>query len=472
MGKKGGVPVAGHCAAVDGERLGEPLPIGLSLVIVMLLVGLNGFLVAAQHAMSKARMNRMERLTAGKDDRAGRARRMLERSGYVTACQLGITGASIGIGWLGANLAAARVAPWLSHVAGVGPSIAVWLSVAAVFLPLVLLHVTIGALVPRAAAHRRAELAAIRAARPLHLLFLSIWPLVWLAHHATSLLLKMAGIASAHEKESAHTEEDLRNLLKESHRSGYIDQTELTLVDNIFEFTETTAREIMIPRTEMICLHAGLSLQANTSIAVQYMRTRYPVCETDKDDIIGFVHMKDLFNLTAGTVESITDVIRSVTSVPDSIPISVLLKLMQRNKTQLVILIDEYGGTSGLVTLEDIMEEIVGDIRDEFDSDQAAIVRQEDGSCLVSGLILIEEMNSFFGMSLETDDYDTIGGWLYAQLSFPPAKGHSLDYDGRFQLIIEEMQHLRISRIRVVDRGVDVQHNMKEGLNGSIYYSD
>ncbi|RJE91000.1 HlyC/CorC family transporter [Paenibacillus sp. 1011MAR3C5] len=469
MCKKGGAPVAGPCAAVDGNGLGEPLPVGMSLTLVMLLVGLNGFLVAAQHAMSKARMNRIERLTAGKGAHAGRARRMLERNGYATACQLGITGASIGIGWLGSNLAAGRAAPWLTDAMGISPALAIWSSIALVFVPLVLLHVTIGALVPRAAAHRKAELAAIRAARPLHLLYLSLWPLVWLAHHSTSAMLKLAGLAPATEKEPAHTEEDLRNLLKESHRSGFIDQTELTLVDNIFDFTETTAREIMIPRTEMICLHAGLSLQANKTIAVQYMRTRYPVCETDKDDIIGFVHMKDLFSFSTGMVESIREVMRPVTSVPDSLPISVLLKLMQRNKTQLVILIDEYGGTSGLVTLEDIMEEIVGDIQDEFDPEHAAIVRQEDGSCLVSGSMLIEEMNSFFGMNLESGDYDTIGGWLYSQLPFPPAKGHSVSNDdGRFQLIVEEMQHLRILRIRIIDMAGDIQRTIKKGLNGSV----
>ncbi|MFF2887094.1 hemolysin family protein [Paenibacillus sp. NPDC057967] len=448
--------------------MGEPLPLGLSLTLVMLLVGLNGFLAASQHAMSRARMNRMERLTSGKDAHAGRARRILERSGYATACQLGITMSSIGLGWLGANLAAGRVAPWLSDAATISPSAAVWSSIALVFVPLVLLHVTIGALVPRAAAHRRAELAAIRAARPLHLLYLTIWPLVWLADHSTSVMLKIGGIALPTEKEPAHTEEDLRNLLKESHRSGYIDQTELTLVDNIFDFTETTAREIMIPRTDMICLHAGLSLQANKTIAVQYMRTRYPVCETDKDDIIGFVHMKDLFNLSSGTVASIKEVMRPVTAVPDSIPISVLLKLMQRNKTQLVILIDEYGGTSGLVTLEDIMEEIVGDIQDEFDREHAAIIRQEDGSCLVSGSMLIEEMNSFFGMNLESGDYDTIGGWLYAQLPFPPAKGHSASVDGRFQFVVEEMQHLRILRIRLIVLAEDMQRTIKKGLNGSV----
>lgn len=469
MCKKGGASVAGLSAAVDGDALGEPLPIGLSLAIVILLVGLNGFFVAAQHAISKARMNRMERLTAGKDADMGRVRRQLERSGYATACQIGIAGASIGIGWIGAEFAAGWISPGLADALGMNSSFAGWVSLIAVFCPLVLLHVIIGALTPRSLAHRKAELVALRASRPLHVLHFTLWPFVWLAQYSSAAMLRLAGISLANEKETALTEEDLRNLLKESHRSGYIDHTELTLVDNIFDFAETMAREIMIPRTEMICLHAGLSLQANKAIAVQYMRTRYPVCEKDKDDIVGFVHMKDMFNHASGTVDTIYDVMRPVTSVPDSIPISDLLKLMQKNKTQLAILIDEYGGTSGLVTLEDIMEEIVGDIQDEFDPDQAAIVRQKDGSCIVSGLMLIEEINSFFGMNLETDDYDTIGGWLYSQLPFPPKAGQCYSCaDGSFQFIIAEMQHLRISLIRIIDMAGD----REKGLNGSVRYSD
>ncbi|MCR2804806.1 hemolysin family protein [Paenibacillus soyae] len=429
------------------------MPIGFSLTLVVLLVGLNGFFVAAQHALTMARIHRLEQLAKSGGTKARRAKIILDRLNlYMTLCQLGVTAASIGLGWIGAAAASRQLAPWMASTWSLTAPIPGLIAFLLSFSSIVILHLFLGELVPRSVARRRAERTAIAAAKPLHLLYLLCLPVVWLVDLIASRLLSMLGIVPVTANEAAHTEEDLRDMLKESHRSGHIDQTELTLVDNIFEFAETTAKEIMIPRTEMICLHSGLSLQANKTIAIEYMRTRYPVCETDKDNIIGFVHIKDLLKASARTAESIVELTRPVTSVPDSIPISALLKLMQKKKTQIAILIDEYGGTSGLVTLEDIMEEIVGDIKDEFDPDIASILKNEDGTFSVSGLMLIEEVNGFFGTAIDTDDYDTIGGWIYSRIEFPPAKGQSVYYDGKYEFHIEEMQHLRITRIRIVPK--------------------
>lgn len=157
--------------------------------------------------------------------------------------------------------------------------------------------------------------------------------------------------------------------MKESHKSGFIDNTELTLFDNIFEFADTQAREIMIPRTEINCLYTNMSFEENQKILETEMHTRYPVCEGDKDNIIGFIHIKDMIRPHSEPYK-LKQLIRPITSVPESIQISSLLKIMQKKKAQMVILIDEYGGTSGLVTLEDIMEEIVGEIQDEFDEER------------------------------------------------------------------------------------------------------
>ncbi len=247
-----------------------------------------------------------------------------------------------------------------------------------------------------------------------------------------------------------HTEEELRRFMQESHQRGLIDQTELMFVDNIFQFSETTARDIMIPRTEMICLRAGLSLGANMAIAIQYMRTRYPVCDNDKDNIVGFVHIKDLLKKDMSKETSIAGLIRPVTTVPESISISNLLKLMQKKRSQIAILIDEYGGTSGLVTLEDIMEEIVGDIQDEFDPDMKYIALHEDGTYSVNGQILIEEVNGYFGLNIPTDDYDTFGGWLYAHLEGAAFPGQITDLGWKWRFQVEEIKQLRIARARLL----------------------
>lgn len=316
-----------------------------------------------------------------------------------------------------------------------------------VFAIIVSLLLVFGELLPLRAVSRNPEAALILLARPLWLLYFVLLPAVRLLQRIANGFMPMLGIHPSDGHGDAHTEADLRTLMKESHKRGFIDQTELTLVDNIFEFTDTTAREIMIPRTEMICLRAGLSLAANKAIAIQHMRTRYPVCEHDKDNIIGFVHIKDLLKDELRPMTGISTLIRPVTTVPESIPISVLLKLMQKKRSQIAILIDEYGGTSGLVTLEDIMEQIVGDIQDEFDIDSPGIVKREDGSYSISGLMLIEEVNSFFGTLIDTDDYDTIGGWMYAMVDFPPKPGQSVIVGSRCELQVEEMISLRISRI-------------------------
>ncbi|WP_317259120.1 hemolysin family protein [Paenibacillus sp. J5C2022] len=253
-----------------------------------------------------------------------------------------------------------------------------------------------------------------------------------------------------YRKPGAHSEEDLRSLMKESYQSGLIDGTELMLVDNIFQFSDTTAREIMIPRTDMICLNAAMTLQQSKEVAITHMRTRYPVYEWDKDNVIGFIHMKDLIREHPASETDIRVLIRTVTTVPETMPISTLLKLMQRQKSALAILIDEYGGTSGLVTLEDIMEEIVGDIQDEFDPDGSRLEKREDGCYSMSGMTLIEEVNSFFGLRISSDDYDTIGGWIYSRNAFPPVPGQVVDYGegGRtYSFMIEEVNRMRITRI-------------------------
>jgi CBS domain containing-hemolysin-like protein len=239
--------------------------------------------------------------------------------------------------------------------------------------------------------------------------------------------------------------------MKESNKSGLIDNAELTLMDNIFEFSETNAREIMIPRTEMICLYANLSYEENRQIAVTEMHTRYPVCDPDKDNVIGFVHIKDLLKSDRG-IGNIKKIIRPITKVPESMQISALLKLMQKRKTQMALLIDEYGGTSGLVTFEDIIEEIVGEVQDEFDEERPQIEKRDDSTHSIDGRMLIEEVNSYFGVEIESDDYDTIGGWIYAQVEMPPKRSQRIDYNNEYEFVIDETDHLRISRILVIKR--------------------
>ncbi len=421
------------------------------MVIIVLLVFLNGVFVAAEFAMVKVRSSRIDTLVQEGNKRASFASRLTNHlDAYLSACQLGITLSSLGLGWIGEPAIAHMLEPWFRDLS-ISPSLIHPLSFIIGFSFITLIHIVLGELAPKSVAIRKAEMVTLLVAWPLVLFRRLMSPFIWLLNGTANLILKPFGIDINEDSNSAHTEEEIRILMKESHKSGLIDNTELTLVDNIFDFADTNAREIMIPRTEMICLYGNMSFAENKEIALREMHTRYPVCETDKDSIIGFVHIKDLLRVPDHANPDIRDLMRPITSVPESMPISALLKLMQKKKTQIAMLIDEYGGTAGLVTLEDIMEEIVGEIQDEFDEERPEIEKKDENTYSVSGLVLIEEVNNLFGLDIPTDDYDTIGGWIYSQVEIPPKKNQAVESeDGTVRFVIEETDHLRVSRVTVI----------------------
>lgn len=424
----------------------DPEPSIYHLVFVFLLVILNGCFVSAEYALVKVRSNRIETMAEEGSKRAAFASKILRNiDPYLSACQLGITLSSLALGWLGGPAIAQLFKPVFSFL-GWGDTVVNGVSVAIAFILVTILHIVLGELAPKTFAIRKAESVTLLSAAPMTFFYKLMYPLIWVLNGLSNSLLRVFGITKATEQDSAHTEEELLLLMHESNKSGLIDNTELALVDNIFEFAETTAREIMIPRTEMICLYKHLSREENLEIANNGMRTRYPICDKDKDHIIGFVHIRDLLRTPLGSEV----VIRPILAVPESIHISDLLKLMQRGKSQIAILIDEYGGTSGLVTLEDIMEEIVGEIQDEFDHERPGIEMVNEDEYSVDGLMLIDEINSHFGTHMEMDDYDTIGGWMYAHLdTIPPQVGQSIQCEDVL-LIVEEVDQKRISRIKLM----------------------
>ncbi|TVY10328.1 hemolysin family protein [Paenibacillus cremeus] len=422
----------------------------LNVVLILVLVLLNGFFVAAEFAMVKVRNSRIDALAQTGNLTARFAQTITNNlNAYLSACQLGITLASLALGWVGEPTIAAVLEPMLKGWLGLSDVIIHTISFIIAFTLITTFHITLGEQFPKTYAIRQSENVTLWFAAPMIVFYKLMFPFIWMLNGMSNWLLKLVGIEPTTEHESAHTEEEIRVLVKESHKSGFIDNTELTLFDNIFEFTETNAREIMIPRTEMGCLYANLPFEENMEIALNEMRTRYPVCDPDKDNIIGFLHIKDLLKHQAGLTD-IRHITRPITKVPDSMPISNLLKLMQKKKVQIAILIDEYGGTSGLVTLEDILEELVGEIQDEFDEEQRpGIEKKDDLTHSIDGRLLIDEVNDYFGLEIESEDYDTIGGWIYSQIEIPPKKGQRVRYLDQFHFIIEETDDLRVSRLIV-----------------------
>jgi CBS domain containing-hemolysin-like protein len=427
----------------------DPEPVLFNLILVVLLVLLNGFFVAAEFAMVKVRSSRLEALVLEGNARAKFAQKLTSNlDGYLSATQLGITLASLGLGWIGEPAIAELIRPAL-NVFGFSEAIIHTIAFAVAFSIMTVLHIVLGELAPKSVAIQKSEAVTMWSAPLLIGFYKLMYPFIWLLNNAANWLLRMIGIQPASEHEAAHTEEEIRILMKESHKSGHIDQTELALVDNIFDFSDRNAREIMIPRMDMVCLYAQNTFEENLEIALREQMTRYPVCDPDKDNIIGFVHIKDLFSSTVKANNKNLDTItRNVITVPETISISSLLKIMQKKRSQLAIVIDEYGGTAGLLTIEDIIEEIVGEIQDEFDEERQPIEAKGKETYSIEGRLLIEEANDFLGINIDMDEVDTIGGWMYSKVESPPRVNQRVEFAG-FEFIISEVDHLRINRILV-----------------------
>lgn len=420
-----------------------------NLVLVMFLVVLNGFFVAAEFAMVKVRNTRLETLVSEGNTRAKFAQNLVTHlDAYLSACQLGITLASLGLGWVGEPAVADMVEPLLIKLGFSGVMIHN-ISFAIAFSVITALHIILGELAPKSLAIQKSEAVTMWTAAPLIGFYKLMFPFIWVLNNIANSILKSAGFQITGEHEAAHTEEEIRILMEESHKQGFIDKTELTFVDNIFDFAETTAREVMIPRTDMVCLYVQDSFEENLETALTEQLTRYPVCDNDKDNIIGFVHIKDLLGAVArGKRPNVREMVRNVVAIPESMHLSDLLKLLQKNHSQLALVVDEYGGTAGLVTVEDILEEIVGEIQDEFDEERPLAEVRGDNEYSIDGKMRIEDVNEIVGLNLESEDFDTIGGWVYSKVEMPPQLNQKILHEG-YEFIIQEIDHIRVNRILI-----------------------
>lgn len=427
----------------------ESLEIILNIILVMFLVTLNGFFVAAEFSMVKVRSTRIDTLVLAGNIQAKYAKNIVDHlDTYLSACQLGITLASLGLGWVGEPAIAAMIEPALTWI-GLSAQLIHTIAFAIAFSIITSLHIILGELAPKSLAIQKAEGVSLWTAVPLLGFYKVMYPFIWVLNEASNKILRAAGVEVASEHQAAHTEEEIRILMEESHKQGYIDKTELTYMDNIFNFVERHAREVMIPRTDMVCLYMDHSFEENLEIALTEQLTRYPLCNPDKDNIAGFIHTKDLLSAAArGQRPDIRDLVRNVIAVPESMAISDLLKILQKNRAQLAMVVDEYGGTAGLVTVEDILEEIVGEIQDEFDEERPLIENRGPNEYSVAGQLLIEEVNDILGLHLNSEDFDTLGGWIYSRIEMPPEVNQKI-IDEDYEFIIEEVDNRRVNRVLI-----------------------
>ena len=392
----------------------------INIFLVIILIAFTAFFVSSEFAIVKVRTSQLEALIADGNKKAVAAKRVTTHlDEYLSACQLGITITALGLGWLGEPTVESLLIPLFQRFE-IPESIAHVISFLIAFAVITYIHVVIGELAPKTVAIQKAVDITLSVAKPLILFYKLMRPLIWVLNGSALLIVKMLGMERVSESELAHSEEELRILLSESYESGEINQSEYKYMSNIFEFDDRVAREIMVPRTEIIAINADASLREILEIVKEEGFTRYPVIEEDKDNIIGFINIKEL--LTDCVYQNcpedapVPKYLKPIIRVIETIPIHDLLVIMQKERSHMGILSDEYGGTAGLVTVEDILEEIVGEIRDEFDKDEIAEVRKMDeGHYLLDAKILLDDVNELLNIHIDEEDIDTLGGWFLSK---------------------------------------------------------
>ncbi|MGE7687762.1 hemolysin family protein [Lysinibacillus sp. NPDC097214] len=390
----------------------------LNLSIFIILLALTGFFVATEFAIVKVRSSRLDQLIVEGNKRAVSAKHVVNHlDEYLSACQLGITVTALGIGMVGEKTFEFMLHPLFDFIS-IPDKYMTFFTIGGAFAIATFLHVVVGELAPKTAAIQKAETITLRFAKPIMLFYKAMYPFIWFLNGSARVLVGIFGMKPASEHELSHTEEELRLLLSESFKSGEINKTELKFVNNVFEFDERIAREIMVPRTEIVGIEINESFTKMIHFIAAEKYTRYPVYNGDRDNILGFINAKELF--THGLLEQLTDdslvledFINPVIRVIETIPIQELLVRMQKERIHMAILMDEYGGTSGLVTVEDILEEIVGEIRDEFDDDEIAEIRKvSDDHYILNAKILIEDVENLLNITLDVEEVETLGGWF------------------------------------------------------------
>ena len=431
-----------------GEFLEDPFLLSLKILVVFLLVFGNAFFVAAEFSIVKMRSSRLDVLIAEGNRRASYAKTLADRLDVaLSVTQLGITIVSLGLGWLGEPVVASLLHPACSWF-GVPESAVETVSFAIAFFLITSLHIVGGELIPKNVAIRKVESVALTVALPLLVFQRIMYPFVWLLNHVANWAEERMGFSVVTKEEDvAHTEEEIRVLMEESHRQGLIDKTELEFVDNVFDFADLSVREIMIPRTDMVCLDLEDSLEESIEMAMEERLTRYPICDGGKDNIIGFLHIKDFLQTLYKKEEpDLRKLARHALVVPEAMAVSRLLQTMQQERSQLAIVVDEYGGTAGMVTIEDVIEEIVGDIQDEFDTDRPLV--EKKGACLysVDAKMLLEELEDILEVAIDEEEIDSVGGWLSAHVDNPPRIGQKATF-GDAEFFVEETEGVRVTRV-------------------------
>ncbi len=432
-----------------------------NFVLIFVLVALNGFFVSVEFATVASRRSRIDLLDSASNPSARIVKTWLEnppaRDRLIAASQLGITIVSLALGAIGENTFEHLLAPFFEGI-HIPESYQVLASVIAA-LPLVIslvivtsLHVVLGEQVPKVATLYNPERYALIAARPMRLFSTIFKWFIDVLDWATQRILSLLGLRMVGEHLTYHTVDEIKLILNESEEGGVIETPEREMLHAIFDLGELVVRQVMIPRTEVVGVEADMPLDEIISLATQSTFTKFPVYEDSLDQILGIVHVKELLRAMQSPDNrdcTARSLVKEALYVPETISVSVLLKQFREHRQHIAIVLDEFGGTAGLVTLEDLLEEIVGEVSDPFDTLTPKIEKMPDGTFEIDGLALIEDVNESLGLNLVDPDYDTIAGYVLGKLGRIPRVDDVVDGDG-VRLRVGKMDGLRIDRISLI----------------------
>jgi putative hemolysin len=414
----------------------------LKIVAVLLLVAGNAFFVAAEYALVTARRTRLVELADGGNRRAKMALRIMDDPvRFIGTVQLGITAFSIALGALGE--------PLIEHF--FNPVVATTLAFIFAFAIVTYLHVTLGELVPKAIALTKNESTALWVALPVEAVYVVTYPLVWFLQESANAFTRMFGIRPAPAGVVAHTEEDIRHIVAAAEDTGVIEEAEEEMVYKIFDFADKEVHEVMVPRPEVVALSIDLPPHEALAAVIDSPYTRYPVYRGSLDDILGVLHVRDLFSaLYDQGIENvdISALVREAHVVPETKDLAAMLAEFRRANQHMAIVVDEYGSFQGIVTMEDLLEEIVGEIEDEYDLPDESVERVDDSRIRIDGTFPIDDFNEQFGQELPQDDYHTVAGFVFGALGRAAEAGDEVLHDGlRFQVV--DVDGPRIERLEI-----------------------
>ena len=431
------------------------------IVLAIIFVGLNGFFVLSEFAIVKVRRSKLEELAKKNKGNAKLALKITKRlDTYLSATQLGITLSSLALGWIG-EPAIARVLERLFAAFFVDNQILLHsISFIIAFTIITLLHVVCGELIPKSIAIARAEQATLFVARPLYIFRIIFFPLIKIFESLAGFFLRRIGIEPTKDNENAHSDEEIKIIIGESLKGGYLDSIESEILKNAVDFSDTTAKEIMTPRKDIVCLVADKTYEENLAIVKASNHTRYPYCEGGKDSIVGMIHIRDLLEnqLAENPCHDLSKLVREMIIVPETASISDILAKMNRRQIHTALVLDEYGGTAGLLTMEDIIEEIMGDISDEHDEKTEECKQIDENTFEFDGMASLEDSGERIGINFDDEEQVTIGGYVFNLLGRVPIIGDKAEDESCIYEVLE-VDGNRVKKIKAILKQKDTENS-------------